>query len=126
VAVLHTPFDLGSAAALLDGRPETVARSAIPGRLVLELHLPRVPTAGELILHLGNAPGLRAALTVHRPDGSTTRSEQELPQLTGDPIVTLPLPGGAGPVAVVELEVGIAEAGEGRSGSVHVRDLSLR
>jgi len=125
-AVLHPALDIGQAADIFDGRPDTLMRGQSANPFIFEVRYPQPKPATGVILHLARMSDFKITITATTPDGKAIAVDQEYTEELVDPVLEFAIPGGAQSLQSVRVEILDRRAPPQEGFHTHVREFRLR
>lgn len=124
--VLHSVLDIGQAADIFDGKPETLMRGKSANPFIFEVRYPRPKPAGSVILHLARMSDFEITITAVTTDDETLTFGKAYVEELVDPVLEFEVPGGARPLRSVRVAILDRRAPPQEGFHTHVREFALR
>ncbi|MFC1466174.1 MAG: hypothetical protein ACFLMY_15135 [Candidatus Brachytrichaceae bacterium NZ_4S206] len=125
-AVLHSALDIGQAADIFDGRPETLMRGESANPFIFEVRYPQPKPAGSVVLHLARMSDFEITITAATADGETLTFGEAYVEELIDPVLEFEVPGGTRPLRFVRVAILDRRAPPQEGFHIHVREFALR
>lgn len=124
--VLHSALDIGQAADIFDGRPETLMRGESANPFIFEVRYPQPKPAGSVVLHLARMSDFEITITAATADGETLTFGEAYVEELVDPVLEFAVPGGVRPLRFVRVAILDRRAPPQEGFHTHVREFALR
>jgi hypothetical protein len=125
VRALHSPFGGGQLIDMMDGRPETLAKTQAANPFLLDYYFQTpVPTSG-LSLQTGSMSDFTVTVRLYAPGASQpVEYVQNFQDRTPDPVVSLTFPNGPATADHVYLEIKSNNSSD--TAQIHVREITFK
>ncbi len=124
--VLHSALDIGQAADIFDGKPDTLMRGERANPFIFEVHYPQPKLASSVLLHLARMSDFEIAIAAATADGETLNFGGTYVEELVDPVLEFEVPGGTRPLRSVHVAILDRRDPPQEGFHTHVREFVLR